>query len=469
MYDLIVIGAGSGGLTAVNIAHELGAKVALVEKDRIGGDCTWTGCVPSKSLLHVARTMYAARQAQQFGAKRAPVVADMVQVKAYVQQKVRAVYEHERPETFAAKGIDLFFGEAKFLNPQTIQVNDQVIAAKKFLLATGAHPFVPPIAGLAQVPYLTHHQIFENDILPNHLLVLGAGPVGMELSQAYGRFGATVTIVDEAILPREGPQVAALLQKKLSGEGVHWVRGLATAVTHQQGLFSLSVSDKVTKTTQTVTGDMLLVAVGRRPNVNGLDLDKAGVEFSEKGIQVNDRLQTTARHIYAAGDCVGGHQFTHFAGWQAYKAVRNALLPGNDSGFSDVVPRVTFTDPEVAQVGLTESEAKAASGKATRTVFHSLKKDDRAQADDATVGFVQLVLAGDGRVLGATIVAPRAGEMIAEIALAMQNGLKVDRIAHTIHPYPTYTTSLQLLAAAENMSAFKKSRLGKVSGWLINR
>lgn len=463
MYDLIVIGAGSAGLTAVQFANQLGARVALVEKTRIGGDCTWTGCVPSKALLHVAKTFHTARQAQSFSAQTIPLQADMTQVKKYVQQTIHNVYQRESPEALQNQGVDIFMGAARFLNAEQIQAGEQVLTGKKFILATGARPFIPPIPGLEQVPYFTYHTLFENECLPERLLIVGAGPVGVEMAQAYGRLGASVTIIDEALFAKEDPEVAMTMASIFKGEGIEFVPGLVTAVDFDNKQIHLTVQHQ----SQTVKGDMLLVAAGRRPNVAGLALENAGVAYTEAGIQVNKQLQTTAVHIYAAGDCTGGLQFTHVAGWQGYKAVRNALLPGSSAGFSEIVPRVTFTDPEVAQVGLTEAAARSQFGEEAEVLTHQLSQEDRAQTDSATAGFVKLVHHEDGRLLGATIVAPRAGEMIAEISLALQNNLTLEHIAHTIHPYPTYASGLQMLASAQTMAAFQQSITGRLLNWLF--
>ncbi|MCP4358610.1 MAG: FAD-dependent oxidoreductase [Chloroflexi bacterium] len=466
MHDLVVIGAGSAGLTAVKFGLKLGATVALVEKSRVGGDCTWTGCVPSKALLHVAKTMQAAQQASRFGKTADPIRTDMSKVKTYVQDRIQTVYASETPEKLAAEGADVFFGKARFLDENRVQVGEQIICGKKFVLATGARPFIPPIDGLLETPYMTYKHIFENDRLPERLLVLGAGPIGMELGQAYRRLGAQVTLVDVALLPREEPEVAAVMAQVFASEGIQCVRGLAAAVTYNNNQFSLLVEDKEARQSRQLTGDMLLVAVGRIPNVSGMDLEKVGVAYGREGIQVNQNLATTASHIFAAGDCTGGLQFTHYAGWQGFQAVRNGLLPGSSKGVSDVIPNVTFTEPEVAHVGLTEQAAIEAYGEKAQVWQRPLNQDDRAVVDGATEGFIKIVGLADGRVLGATVVAPRAGEMIAEVTLAIQNKLKLRDIAYTIHPYPTYTNSLQLLAADWATEDFLDSVAGRFLGWL---
>ncbi len=454
-YDLIVIGAGSGGLTAVDFAHKLGVRVALVEKHRLGGDCTWTGCVPSKTLLHVAKVAHTVRTAQAVGISVGEPVVDMVQVQATVQQAIADVYQHETPEMLMAQGVDVFFGAARFVDSHHIQVGDSLLAGKKFVIATGAHPFIPPVPGLDAVPYLTYEQIFANDRLPTHLFILGAGPIGVEIAQAYARLGARVTLVDVALLPLEDADVGTMMQTVLVREGVRFVAGLATAVSHTDNQFQLTVGE------QTLEGDMLLVATGRRANVAGLDLEKAGVAYSLKGIAVDEKLTSSVGHIFAAGDCIGGAQFTHLAGWQAFIAARNGLLPGKSKGVAAVLPYTIFTEPEVAQVGLTAVAAQQQFGDEVKLLKQTLDRLDRAVMDQAQAGFIKLVVLGNGRILGATIVSPRAGEMISEISLAMQNKIKLRGLADTLHPYPSYSIGLQLLAASQATDDFLTSTIGQ--------
>ncbi|VAW42245.1 Mercuric ion reductase [hydrothermal vent metagenome] len=462
-YDLMVIGAGSGGLTAVEFAHKLGVRVALVEKHRLGGDCTWTGCVPSKALLHVAKVAHTARTAQAVGVSVGKPVVDMVQVRVTVQKAIADVYQHETPETLTAQGVDVFLGEAHFLDSHHVQVGESVLTAKKFVITTGAHPFIPPVPGLRDVPFLTYEQIFDNDRLPTHLLILGAGAVGVEIAQAYARLGAAVTLVDIAFLPAEEGDVGQLLQTILAGEGVNFVAGLATAVSHTHNSFQLSVENQTTGKTETIQGDMLLVATGRRPNVAGLDLEMAGVAYSSKGIQVDDTLTTNVAHIFAAGDCIGGAQFTHLAGWQAFTAVRNALLPGKSKGMPKVLPYTIFTEPEVAQVGLTAVAAQQQFGEGVTVLKQDLDRLDRAVVDQAQRGFIKIVVDENGRILGATIVAPRAGEMISEISLTMQHNIKLRGLADAMRPYPTYSMGTQLLAASQATDDFLNSIIGRLS------
>jgi len=309
IYDLIVIGAGSGGLTAAGFAARLGVKVILVEKDRIGGDCTWTGCVPSKALLKVAKVAHQTRTAGQYGIVTPVPVTDMTKVRDYIHQTIADIYQHETPEALGAKNVEVVFGAAKFVDSHTIRVGDRTLAGEKFIISTGAHPFIPPIPGLQDVPYVTYEQIFENDQLPERFLVIGAGPIGAEIAQAYQRLGSQVTLIDERLLLKEEPEVAEVMERVFAREGIQFVKGLVTA-TCQDGEESVVCVGE-----QEFRGDMLLVAVGRVPNVDGLQLDKAEINYSARGIKVDSNLRTSTKHIYAVGDCVAGnHQFTHVAG-----------------------------------------------------------------------------------------------------------------------------------------------------------
>ena len=455
-YDLIVIGAGSGGLVAARFAAELGATVVLVEKNRIGGDCTWTGCIPSKALLKAAKAAHTVRTAATYGVVTSPPRVDMPQVHAYLQQAIASVYRHETPEILAQEGIDVVMGAARFLDGRTIQAGEQTLQAKNFLLTTGARPSIPPIKGLDEVSYLTYEQIFENDILPGRLLVVGAGPVGAELAQAYQRLGSQVMLVDDDLLLGHDPDVTAVLGRVFAREGIQFIRGQARTVNREGKEIVLQVND------QNVRGDTLLVATGRVPNVVGLELEKAGVVYSKKGIVVDDKLRTSARHIFAAGDCLGGQQFTHLAAWQAFQAARNALLPGSSSGFTGVMPWTIFTDPEVAHVGLHEAEARQNFGENTRVSRWNMARTDRAVCENDQDGFIKVIHHQNGSLIGATIVAGRAGEVITEFALALHHQLKLKDLAHFIHVYPTYATAVMQLAAETTMADFLGSLTGRV-------
>jgi len=459
-YDLVIVGAGSAGLTAAGFAVQLGARVAVVEKHRIGGDCTWTGCVPSKTLLKIAKVTHEMRTADRYGLTPADPVVDLKSVMSVVHRVINQVYQHESPEALRANGIDVILGDVRFLDSHTLSVNEDIFTARYVLLSTGAHPFIPPINGLDTVNYLTYENIWDLETLPEHLLVIGAGPIGCEMAQAFRRLGSQVTLIEgeERMLLRDEPDASKVMTAVFKAEGINMHFAVTVDRVWQKGK-TIHVAAGVKE----LAGDCLLVAVGRRPNVDGLALEKAGVAYSPRGIDVDEHLRTSQRHMYAAGDCIGSYQFTHYAGWQAAMAVRNALLPGATKGIRDMVPWTTFTDPEVAHVGLTEQQAREQLGDAVMTCQWPMERVDRARTEGHTQGFLKLVHKKDGTLLGATIVCQRAGEMIHEWIVALEHSLKVGDLAQTIHVYPTYSTA-SMQAAAEIRVA---QLLGGISGRVI--
>jgi pyruvate/2-oxoglutarate dehydrogenase complex dihydrolipoamide dehydrogenase (E3) component len=456
LYDLVVIGAGSGGLVAARFAAKLGSRVALVEKDRIGGDCTWSGCVPSKALIKVAKVAHTARTASRYGVLTNAPSVDMTAVRAYVRGAIRDVYQFETPEQLQAEGVDVIHGAAQFVDAFTIAIGDQVIRAKNFLLTTGARPFIPSIAGLGDVPFVTYENIFDNDVLPKTMIIVGAGPVGVEIAQAYQRLGAQVTVVAERLLPKEDRDVQDKMRSLLEGEGIRFVLKRARSVRRGGDDIAIAAEDIE------VRGNLLLVAAGRRPVVEGLGLDKAGVQYSRQGIAVDGRLRTNVKHIFAAGDVTGGYQFTHYSGWQAFEAVRNALLPGSSAGTTDLVPWVTFTDPEVAHIGLSEEEALARFGGSVRVQRLTMDRVDRAVCDNDTSGFIKVITKDDAGIVGGTIIAARAGEAIVELIVAIKKKMKAGDLAGAIHPYPTYSTAVQQMTADIAVDDLLSGTSGKV-------
>jgi pyruvate/2-oxoglutarate dehydrogenase complex dihydrolipoamide dehydrogenase (E3) component len=454
-FDIVIIGAGSGGLTAAGFAAQLGAKVALVEKHRIGGDCTWTGCVPSKALLKAAKVAHTVRQAGRYGVVAEPPRIDMAQVRAYVRRAISEIYAHETPTELQRSGIEVILAPGRFLDAQTLAAGERILTAKYFLICTGAHPVRPALAGLEDVPFLTYETIFDLDELPRRMIIVGGGPVGCEMAQAFQRLGTQVILVAERLLPKEEPEVNQTLRMVFEREGIQLVPGRAQTVTrHGQSI-------RVESTAGIAEGDTLFIATGRRPNIAGLDLDRAGIQADARGIPVDPYLRTNVKHIFAAGDVLGGHQFTHFAGWQAFLAVRNALLLGSTTGFTDIVPWVTFTDPEVAHVGMTEADARTKYGTSIKVSRWEMNRTDRAVCDADTDGFLKVISRSDGTLLGATMVAPRAGEAVAELALALHHRLTVMDVANVIHAYPTYATAVQQLSASAAVENFLTGPAGK--------
>ena len=463
--DLVVLGAGSGGITAARFAARAGARVALIEKDRIGGDCTWTGCVPSKALLKVARVAHQACNASGFDLSETSVgPVDLKEVMDYVRRSISEVYRYETPEVLRQEGVDVRIGRARFEDANTLAVasveGETTVTAKKILLCTGARPTIPNLQGLSGVPYLTSEQVYDLEALPEHLLVVGGGPVGVEMAQAFRRLGSRVSLFQESgrLLPRDEPEAAETLARILRNEGLglHLGARVTSVALGDGGVLVLTDAGEV-------SGDTLLVATGRTPNVDTMDLLRAGVKFTEGGIPVDGSLRTNIKHIYAAGDVVGGPQFTHYAGYQAFIAARNALFPGASKGVAESVPWTTFTDPEVARAGPTEAEARNKYRDGDVGVrFVPMERVDRAVTESDTAGFIKVVHRKNGTVLGATVVAERAGEAVHEWVLAISNRLKMSDLAGTIHVYPTYSIANQQLASAYSVESFLNSRAGKL-------
>jgi len=458
-YDLAIIGAGAGGLTAANFAVQLGAKVALIEKNRIGGDCTWIGCVPSKSLLKAAKIAHDVRRAGRFGICATAPQTDMQRVREYIRETIHDIYQSHTPEALRAKGIHVILGAGRFIDAHTIAAGDHRLHAKKILITTGARPKMPPIDGLETVPFVTYEGVFENDSLPQAMIVIGAGPLGLELAQAYRRLGAEVTVVAEQLLPNDEPDARKVIQEVLEREGLKFVWDTAKSARRDGGTIVVQTRS------QEARGDLLLVASGRTPVVDGLDLENAGVKYSEKGVPVDNQLRTNLEHIYSAGDAAGGYQFSHLAGWQAFLAARNALIPGSSKGLTDLVPWVTFTDPEVAHVGLTEDQARQKFGNVT-VDRSDMRHVDRAVCEDERDGFIKVVTQKDGTILGATLVGSRAGEMITEFILALDRRMKISDLATPIHAYPTYSSAVQQLAAKMTVARNLSGLSGDIVRWL---
>ncbi len=415
--------------------------------------------MPSKTLLKVAKVAHEMQTADRYGLNAIEPKVDLKSVMAHVKDVITDVYQHESPESLRADGIDVFLDTARFTDPHTLSVGDSTLTASRILIATGAYPFVPPIPGLEEVDYITSQSLWDLEVLPQHLLVLGGGPIGCEMAQAFRRLGARVTLVEaEArLLPRDEPDASSVLADVFRSEGIDlYLNAEAGRAWQDAGNMHLLAGGVE------LVGDALLVAIGRRPNVDGLSLDSAGVAYNAGGIKVDDHLRTSQKHIYAAGDCIGGYQFTHYAGWQAFMAVRNALLPGASRGVAERVPWATLTDPEVAHVGMTEEQARISFGDSTMTCEWPMSRVDRARAEGDVAGFVKLVHKKDGTLLGATIVAGRAGEMIHEWIVALENGLKVGDLAGAIHVYPTYSTANMQAAAAIRVEQWLSSTSGQI-------
>ena len=444
--DLCVIGAGAAGLSVAATAAQLGLRVSVIERGKMGGECLNTGCVPSKALLAAAKTAHAIRHAKGFGIDSEPRI-DFGRVHDHVHSVIAAIAPHDSIGRFEGLGVHVVQGEARFLAPRTVAVNGQEIRAQRVLIATGSEAAVPPIPGLQDVPFFTNENIFENDKLPDHLIILGAGPIGLEMAQAFRRFGAAVTVLERAkAMPKDDQELARTMLRRLTEEGIVIREGVETKNIDRDGN-SIVVTVQEDGRSGRLTGSHLLVAVGRKPRVAGLGLKNAGVEYNDKGIIVDSRLRTTARGTYAVGDVIDGPKFTHVCSYHAGIVIRNALfhLPANVNYAS--LPWVTYTDPELAQIGMTEELAKARYGHDFRVVQVQYANNDRAQAERQPEGILKLIARRNGRILGASILGPQAGELASTWVLAIERGLKAQQIAQMIAPYPTWGELNKAVAA----------------------
>ena len=432
--DLVIIGGGAGGLVIASVAAQLGLNVTLIEKEeKLGGDCLHYGCVPSKTLIHAARVASLMRRGSEVGLPAFNPEVDLGMVNAFVQSVIEKIQVHDDPERFRSYGCEVLFGAAEFVDTHSVRVNAQTITAKRFVIATGSRPFIPPIEGLEEAGYLTNIDIFSLQKLPARLVVLGGGPIGLEMAQAFSRLGSEVTVIERLphLLPQEDPEVADTLKEKLLREGlsIHTDVG-AERISHKGDTRLVHCSGDIT-----LECDQLLVAVGRRPNCEDLGLEKAGVDFTPRGITVDRRMRSSQKHIYVVGDVCGPYPFTHMAEYQAGIVISNAIFRFPKKANYRVVPWVTYTDPELARVGLSEQQAIEQGIKPTVLRF-DFKDIDRALAEAETDGFYKLVTY-KGKILGASILGPHAGELIHEIVLAMQANIKIGKISTAIHAYPT--------------------------------
>jgi len=467
-YDLVVIGGGSAGLTAAKFAATFGKSAVIIEKARMGGDCTWTGCVPSKSLLASSKAANTMKKASEYGINvNGDISVDMSAVKKRIMDNIDRIYkEDDSPEALKELGVDVITGAANFVDPKTIKLSDcgDVICANDgVLIATGASPKAPEITGLDEVEYITYEEVFGLDEIPSSMTVVGGGPIGCELAQAYSRLGAKVTIVASSLLPREEPEVGQVLQRVFESEGITVTNSPLDAVSSSGSSSSTTNKAHVAtcKDGQEISGDLLLVAIGRKPVVTGMGLEDLGVELNKAGgIDTDAKLQTSVKGLYAAGDCTGDRQFTHYAGYQGAVGARNILLPLTDPGVIQEVPATTFTDPEISTVGLTEKEAKDEYGDGKVAVaFQKIEETDRAICEGVKEGFIKIIYKKRGyKILGATIMSPVAGELIAEISVAMKTGLSFDMLATVMHTYPSHSFAIQSMAAEVYYDKLVKSK-----------
>lgn len=441
VYNLVVIGGGTAGLVSAAGAAGLGAKVALIERHLLGGDCLNVGCVPSKGVIRASRAWQDAREAsQRFGAPALEGAGrgDFAHAMERMRRLRAGISVHDSAKRFQGLGVDVFLGDGRFVSPDAVEVAGQRLRFRRAVIATGGRAAVPPVPGLAEAGFLTNETIFNLTELPARLAIVGAGPIGCEMAQSFARFGSEVTLLDRDahVLVREDADAAEIVQKALQKDGVRLALGAKLLEARRQGEARVVVFEAGGQR-QELTVDQILVAAGRAPNIEGLGLEAAGVAFSPKGVQVDDHLRTTNKNIYACGDVSSRFQFTHVADAQARIVIQNAFFFGRAKASALTIPWCTFTSPEVAHVGMYEKDAKE-KGIAVDTLTVPLASVDRALLDGADEGFLRIHLEkGKDRILGATLVAEHAGDMIGELCLAITHGIGLGKIASVIHPYPT--------------------------------
>jgi pyruvate/2-oxoglutarate dehydrogenase complex dihydrolipoamide dehydrogenase (E3) component len=465
-YDLVIVGMGSGGLVGAEFAATIGLRVAVVEKGRVGGDCLWTGCVPSKALLASAKAAHTMKVADKYGLPSIdPIEIDT----SLVWKRIRAVQQEvattdDDPERYRAMGVEIIAGQARVAGPNTVELvgQDRVLETRVILLCTGSRPLTPPIEGLKEAGYLTSESVFEIERAPKSIVMIGGGPIAIEMAQGFTRLGIRTTVLQKGpgILPRDEPDLVAVLTQRLRDEGVDLRLNVETervAVAEGRKIVYGAEAGEPAKW----EAEELLVAVGRRPNVEGLGLEEVGVKVGRRGIEVDERMRTTVPSIYAAGDVAGRFLFTHSAAYETVRAIRDAFYPGKGK-VTDFVPWCTFTDPELAHAGLTVAEAEKKHGDDVEVWRMELAHSDRARADGAAAGAIVVVTA-KGKVVGAHILAPSAGEMIHELAVAINEGMKLSELASLIHVYPTLSTGIGQLAGEAAFEGAKRLR------WLVRK
>jgi pyruvate/2-oxoglutarate dehydrogenase complex dihydrolipoamide dehydrogenase (E3) component len=464
MYDIAIIGAGSAGLSVAAAAAQFGEKVVLFEKGEMGGDCLNTGCVPSKALLAAAKAAQAHRASAKFGIGAREPQVDFAKVMAHVESVIATIEPHDSQERFEKLGVHVVRAPARFTGATTLEAKGKTYTARRFVIATGSRAGLPPIPGLAETPHFTNETIFKNRVLPQHLIIIGGGPIGMEMAQAHCRLGSQVTVL-EAFTPlaKDDPELTKIVLDALQAENIS-IRA-QVKITHIKPV--PAGIDVVFEDGTSVSGSHLLVAAGRVANVEGLHLDQAGIDFTKRGITVDQGLRSVSnRRVYAAGDVAGSLQFTHMAGYHAGLIIRNALFRLPVKARTDIIPWVTYTDPELAHVGLTEKEARAKLGDSIKVLRWRFDQNDRAVAEKKTDGLIKIITSSRGVIIGASIVGPNAGDLIAMWTLAVTRKLKVSAIANMVLPYPTFGEAGKRAAVTYYAGVTDKPLLRKVLGFL---
>ena len=443
-FDLTVIGGGAGGLNVASGAVQLGARVALVEKDKLGGDCLYYGCVPTKTLIQSAKIASLIKRSKEYGFNDANISFDFKNIMAHMREVISKIGVNDDPKRFEDMGVKLFFGDGRFVDPHTFELNGRTITSKKFVISTGSRAVAIPINGLENIKYLTSESALELDSLPKSIIILGAGPIGLEFAQVFARLGSKVTVVEKMgqVLPREDKEISDTIESILKEEGIEIHTCLNVLQVKEEGNQKIVVAE-CSGQEKTFKADEFMLAIGRAPNLEGLSLESAGVKVEHRNIVVNSSMRTTARNIWACGDVTGQYLFTHIAEYQAGLVVANALIPFMKRKANyRVVPWVTYTDPELGRVGLTEDEARQ-KYRNIKVYKYDVKDLDRAVIEGEDRGIIKIVCTKKGKILGAHVLAPQGGELLHEFVLAMQNNLGVGSITRTIHVYPTLSQAVR--------------------------
>ena len=445
--DFCVIGAGSGGLSFAAGAVQMGASVVLLESDKMGGDCLNYGCVPSKALIAAAKSFYENKRAENFGWNTESAKVDFTKLSSHIKSVIAKIAPNDSVERFEKLGVTVIKSEGQFLDKDTVKAGDILIKAKRFIIATGSSAFIPNIVGLDGVNYLTNESIFDIQSLPKRLVVIGGGPIGVEIAQAFSRLGSKVVILEAfKALPKDDPEIISRLKSILEEEGVD-LKEKVLINEVKQSKRTIEIHCQIGKKQHVIKASHLLVAAGRRSNLSALNLDSAGIEYTERGIVVDRFLRTSNKRAFAIGDCIGGYQFTHVAAYYAGLVIRNSIFRLRSTVKTIQIPWVTYTDPEIAHVGFTETEL-IEQKISYKVLSMDLSENDRAHAEHKTNGQIKIVLSPTGNILGATIMASGAGELLTPWILAIQNNLKVSAIAGMIVPYPTMSEISKKVASS---------------------
>lgn len=458
--DFCVVGAGSGGLSFTAAAVQMGASVVLLESSKMGGDCLNYGCIPSKALIAASHFGYEAKKSKEFGWDTSNPKVDFEKVHHHIHSVINSIAPHDSVERFEKLGAKVILERGSFQDTNTVETQKYLIRPKRVIISTGSRPFIPPIQDLSEIPYYTNKSIFNLKKLPKHLLVIGAGPIGLEMAQAFRRLGSQVTLIEAfTALPKDDVEVVAKLKKLLTKEEVYLHENIQIT-----SLKDIDQAIEVTFETSNseehkIEATHVLVATGRRANIEQLNLDAAGIKYTNQGIEVNKRLQTTNSKVYAIGDCIGGYQFTHVAGYHAGLTIRNSIFGLRTKVQTTAIPWVTYTDPELAHVGMLEAEL-IHSKIEYKVLKSNFDQCDRAQAERKTEGMIKVLASPKGKILGATILAPNSGDLIYPWVIAIQNQLKLKDVANSIAPYPTYSDLSKQIAGSfykeKIFSAFMK-------------